>query len=68
MFPVFLASLRGITKRERETALYYLSRMGISEHIPAIEASKEGMDKHYAYSIKCTINQIVERAKQEEEK
>jgi hypothetical protein len=64
---VFLASLRGMTKRERETALYYLSRFGTLEHIPAIKASVEGMDKHYSYSVKCTVNQIKQRALEGEE-
>jgi hypothetical protein len=62
--PVFLAGLKGLTKREREASLYYLSRLGRPEHIPAIEASAEGMDEHFHYSIKCTVNQIKQRAGQ----
>jgi hypothetical protein len=66
LFPVFLSCLKGPTKREREGILYYLSRLGKPEHIPAIEASAEGMDEHFEYSIKCTINQIRERAREGE--
>ena len=64
LFPVFISCLKGLTKREREASLYYLSRLGKPEHIPAIEASKEGMDEHFEYSVKCTINQIKERARE----
>jgi hypothetical protein len=64
LMPVFLACLEGPTKREREATLYYLSRLAGPEHIPAIEASAEGMDEHYGYSVVCTVNQIKERAGQ----
>lgn len=69
LFGVLLASLRGLTKREREAALYYLSRFGSMEQIPAIKASVKGFDdKHYHYSVKCTVNQIRERFEGESDK
>ena len=61
---VLLTSLKSPWQRERKAVLSYLSGLGEPEHIPAIEASAEGMDEHFEYSVKCTINQIKERAKE----
>lgn len=74
LFPVLLASMESLTIREREAALYYLSRFGRPVHIRQIRASlesshdcldhsKEGCGC-YAHSVECTVQQILERAKE----
>lgn len=69
MLAVLLGCLRGLTKREREAALYYLSRFATLAQIPAIEASAEDLnDEHYRYSVKCTVNQIRRRFEEEKGK
>jgi hypothetical protein len=63
LLATLLASLKSPARRERETAMYYLSRFGRDEHVDAIEASAQGMDEHYRYSVRCTVNQIRDRGR-----
>ena len=77
LFPVLLESVESLTIREREAALYYLSRFGKPAHVPRIKASLEsshGCLDHskegcgcFAYSVECTVRQIMERAQENSE-
>ncbi len=72
LYPIMLASLRSPTIREREATLYHFSRFGTPNHIVPIEASALGIDSCpdystltcncIAYSIECTIKQILQRS------